>query len=362
MQLSTSFDSADSILRAYALGVVRERRYLGGGMFADPLLVSTDSGRYVLRAHRFRNSESSFRFQAETLDLVVNRGIRCPRVVRDRFGRLGQIRDSILWALYEYLDGHKYTWAAWLQAKSDARFLTNIGEVIARLHEALAQVHPIGEANLSPSLPPIQFSGMHTILGQWETDLARIESGAVGAQAPQARAALVANSTRIREHWMYLFDAVRDSPLSKLNLQIVHGDVSPVNMIFNLDDGSFGLIDWDCVRYGPRIYDALGDVLNRLPVAMTEQGDFNVDEVRLYLNGYQRAASRPLSPIELDCIPALCMARQLEDLRQRVFVLADLVPEMDAEYAALIRGRVRALDSIKAREAQLLRLRGDLSR
>lgn len=346
---------SNTILSNYRLGGVRECQYLSGGMFAKPLLISSDSGKFVLRAHRFRNTESSFRFQTEAMNALAARNFSCPRIIPDQFGRMGQVVGTVLWALYEYVEGSQYSWTEWVEAKRNTEFLMRIGAHVARLHDELATIKPEGNADLSPLLPPIQFPRLAKILKQWEADLDRIAHDRAVPSAPQSRCALLENASRIREHWEYLCKAVREYSVCEIDVQLVHGDISPVNMLFGATDG-FGLIDWDCLHYGLRMYDALGDVLNRHPTSTAESADFSIGEVCSYLEAYQRTSSRRFTRTELNCVPALCIARQLEDLRQRVWVLSDMMPALDAEYAVLIRGRVRMLDRIRACSEELFRM------
>jgi chorismate mutase len=45
-------------------------------------------------------------------------------------------------------------------------------------------------------------------------------------------------------------------------------------------------------------------------------------------------------------VPAFCLARQLEDLRQRLAVLRQLPPERDGEYETLIKMRAHLMEQI----------------
>jgi hypothetical protein len=105
-------------------------------------------------------------------------------------------------------------------------------------------------------------------------------------------------------------------------------------------------IDWDCTHLGTRLYDALGDVLNRPPDHRTDLNQFCQDHVDEYLEGYASGFSSPMSPEELRLVPLFCLARQLEDLRQRLYVLDQLDAAHDGLYAQLIKMRVEMMDQI----------------
>jgi aminoglycoside phosphotransferase (APT) family kinase protein len=151
---------------------------------------------------------------------------------------------------------------------------------------------------------------------------------------------------RIESHWERLAAALRQGRIDEQPTQIVHGDISPVNMVFQSDD-RVAFIDWDCVHVGHRMYDALGDVLNRPPDDRPDWNRFNLAEVEAYIDGYASRLTAPLTAGERRLAPAFCLARQLEDLRQRLFVLPKLDDAEDERYATLIGMRVEVMDQIE---------------
>ncbi|MBM3494241.1 MAG: hypothetical protein FJX72_07970, partial [Armatimonadetes bacterium] len=112
-------DLLGACAEAYDIGSVRRTEVLRGGMFLQPRLIETDRGRFVLRAHTFRNEASSFRFQAETIEYAAEHGFPCPRVLRRRDGRWGVRREGAFWALHEYADGDVLNWYRWCALKCD---------------------------------------------------------------------------------------------------------------------------------------------------------------------------------------------------------------------------------------------------
>jgi threonine aldolase len=347
--VKVEFPGAD-LLPAYDIGRVRDWRYLSGGMFLKPVLVTTGKGRYVLRAHRFRNTPEPFRFQAETLKHLAWEGIRCPQVIRTRDGALGHCLDRAFWALHQYLEGETYSWREWLRRRSEREFLERLANEVAKLHDALSRISPGGDADLPLSVPPIQFHLLERIHRQSVRDLEALACGS--ACCRRSCEALLACRAEIEQYWQILADAVESLRIGSLPRQIVHGDISPVNIVFD-SRGELSLIDWDCLHVGWRLYDALGDVMNRPPSEVALFGEYDAGQVRKYVQAYRASSSREQSPEELACAPAFCLARQLEDLRQRMSVLPELAQSSDEEYAILIKGRVRMMRSICEHETGL---------
>ncbi len=338
-------DALDAgFLSAYGIGPGVSTETLGGGMFLRPVLLTTSTGRFVLRRHSFRTRDETFRFQAEALEYVAAESIRCPVVLRDREGRFGRPRDGVFLALHRYIEGRQYPWTEWHAAKDRAGFLVTIGAQVARVHDALSRATPGGDDSLSPSLPPVRFHAIDEIREQWERDLGRL----AGIEAASSVRALRENRTELDEHWRTLSRAVDRLGIPDWPRQIVHGDVSPVNMIFDRDGQTFTLIDWDCLHRGLRLYDALGDVLHRPPLELAGSAPFREDHLGAYLHGYQKASAWPIPREELRAAPLFSLARQFEDLRQRMHVLPALPAAEDAGYATLIQGRVRMMRLIRA--------------
>jgi hypothetical protein len=189
-------------------------------MFLKLLLIITDTGKYVLRGHAFRNTEPSFQFQAEVLAHLQRIGIRVPQVVRDPPGRLGQRLGSAFWTLHEYIERHKYSWTAWRAAKSVPSFLEGIGSKIARIHDALADAKLGGESRFPSFLSPLRFPSIEAIHRHWNEDLDRLYSGTV-TQAPISRETLVASRNEVQENWRFLRGEVRSLGIPGLPRQRV---------------------------------------------------------------------------------------------------------------------------------------------
>lgn len=322
----------------YAIGRVLDCSALQGGMFERPALLLTEDGRYVLRRQAFRRTAGAFRFQAEAIAIAADAGIRCPRVIRAADGGWSVRTEDGLWALYEYSEGHVAEWGAWCAAK-DATTLRRLGAQVARVHNVLATARPAGDPRLRTSLPPIQFDKLAAAERDWQV---RMQALARSERLPAAetRAALMAADARVRQAFGLVASAAGLLPGLGLRRRVVHGDISPVNMVFQPGDPKFALIDWDCTHYGYRLYDALGDVLFRAPWDQPHLHTASVQELRDYLAGYVDEAQPAVTEGELALAPLFCVARQLEDLRQRLAVIAGLAPERDHEYACLVRMRL----------------------
>jgi aminoglycoside phosphotransferase (APT) family kinase protein len=337
----------DLVASTYGFKSIRIKRILAGGMFARPVLLETDRGLFVHRVHTFRSTEQAFRFQAETIDSVWRQGVSCSRVEPTPTGRWCTPMDSVtsVEAVHRFVEGQCDDWIDWHHRKrTQSGFLHSLGCKVAKLHNALACATPGGDSGLDLSLPPIQFRHIERIRAEWPRDVSGLRRQ-VGLCARNAREQLLSLASRIEKHWEWLTLFVAKVPHWNLPTQIVHGDISPVNMVAR-SDGQIAFIDWDSVHIGHRMYDAMGDVLNRPPHDRPSWNRFNWEEIDKYVDGYASCTAQPLTILERQMMPAFCLARQLEDLRQRLRAIPTIDPSDDDVYATLIGMRVAMMDQI----------------
>jgi len=338
--------SLEQVARLYGFRELRVERELTGGMFARPIVVQTDRGTFVQRVHRFRNTEPAFRFQAEVTNAASRLGVVCPRIEPTCDGAWCVDAAGGVVAVHEFLEGTCDSWAEWQDRKRDQRdFLHDLGRLVARLHDTLRRIEPRGDARLDYQLPPIQFGQLERTRSAWQRGMEKLRTTKTKSEK-HSREAMLSFEARIEKFWDMLMGACSDNALAGVRAQIVHGDVSPVNIVFT-PTGDMAFIDWDCVHIGHRVYDALGDVLNRAPHDGEAPTMFSREEVVEYLEGYESKIAEPLTNNEKRLVPAFCLARQLEDLRQRLRVIPDLVPSQDAIYAQLIAMRVETMEQIE---------------
>lgn len=332
--------------RHYGLRDVQVQRELPGGMFARPLLLSTEKGSFVYRSHRFRPTEQSFRFQADVVATAAKLGM-APQILPTVSGDpcMADPYGEGVVALHTYAEGWQYDWEAWretLDASPD--FLVSLGATVATLHNALAASRPAGDATLTCDLPPVQLAYLDRVRAAWQRDIELLASRPE-IECETARVALLTRRDFLADCWNEL--AERSAQVVDLARQPVHGDISPVNLVWGEGSGPV-FIDWDATHVGHRLYDALGDVLHRAPVTLPDANQLRLDHLCGYLEGYSAAIDRPLSQPELAMIPAFTLARQLEDLRQRLAVLPTLATHLDSTYARLIDRRCDMLSQILA--------------
>ena len=130
------------------------------------------------------------------------------------------------------------------------------------------------------------------------------------------------------------FDARRDEVLARiapLPLQLVHGDLTPDNVLVSRADWTASFIDLDHLPLAPRVFDLakyLSRRLRRLPLPAATQN------VERFVAGYHRAS--PLTAEEIDALPAMILAMNLLEASWTARILSGqlerrLLPDQQAE-------------------------------
>lgn len=130
------------------------------------------------------------------------------------------------------------------------------------------------------------------------------------------------------------FRARRDEVLARiasLPLQLVHGDLTPDNVLVSRAEGTVSFIDLDHLPLAPRVWDLakyLSRRLRRLPPSTAAQN------VERFVASYHRAS--PLAAEEIHALPAMILAMNLLEASWTARILSGalerrLLPEQQAE-------------------------------
>ena len=200
---------------------------------------------------------------------LLEEGVRVPAFLLTDDGSItaGPTEDSfVLMRAFE----HEHRLAADIP-----RFESEVGSATAHLHQAMSRY----------SQP----------LGSYTED---IEGG-------------ITNGLRLSDDLLRRLDMVRGEilqRLSKLPLQVIHGDFTPDNVL-NLTQGrGIGFIDFDHLPNGPRIWDIAKYLSRRIRFRWCQEAPATVrmDSVEAFVAGYTKVV--PLDLAEIEALPGAALA------------------------------------------------------
>lgn len=119
------------------------------------------------------------------------------------------------------------------------------------------------------------------------------------------------NGLRLSDDFLRRLDAVRDEILqllSKLPLQVIHGDFTPDNVLHLSQGRGIGFIDFDHLPNGPRIWDIAKYLSRRIRFRWCQGAPATVrmDCVEAFLAGYTKVV--PLDQTEIEALPGAALA------------------------------------------------------
>jgi 4-aminobutyrate aminotransferase-like enzyme/Ser/Thr protein kinase RdoA (MazF antagonist) len=279
------FDSEEARDLAHSLFGVRGEAHETSGERDQTFQIVDGSTRYVLKISNAAESESNLDFEAGLLRHLESTelAVRVPRLVRRGDLPHGAVRVRAaadgakhFVRMFEFLDGN----AGVARAGLDQATVEQFGETVAALGLALrGYFHP--------------GAGRELI---WDLrNLASLEQ--LIDCVPTHGQALVARTVEY-------FEAEATPRWPALPAQVVHGDLTLENVLFDATGGTCGVIDFGDSHHGPRLLDiasALASVLRK------RGGAEALRATRSFLDGYCRKA--PLEPAERELLGPTLGAR-----------------------------------------------------
>jgi Ser/Thr protein kinase RdoA (MazF antagonist) len=282
-------DLAHLVEREYAIAAPVKVGLLNRG-FNDTYLVTDREGdRRVLRVYNrdkyWIRSESDLRFELDLLEHLAAAGLGVirpyQRTVGDRLGRLAAPEGERCFALFTYAPGRP-SYEGMLTAEQWGEF----GSGIARMH--------------------LQMDTFRTSHDRYHLDECILIERPLASLAPYARsgqaAAELAELGKLGQQLTDVIHRLRAIPGA---YGIIHADLHRGNTNVG-DDGRFVTFDFDHCGFGLRAFDLV--TFYRGP----DSPDEDRQRWQAVLAGYQQV--RPLSPAEVDALPALAACRAMWDI------------------------------------------------
>ncbi|MFC0220609.1 homoserine kinase type II [Pseudochelatococcus lubricantis] len=289
-------DVSDAELSAfvarYDIGALLSAKGIAEGVENSNFLLQTESGFYILTLYEKRVNEADLPFFIGLMDHLAERGITCPRPVRDREGRALQRLAGRPAAMVTFLSGMSVN-------RPEAVHCAELGRTLARLHAAGADFS-LRRANA------LSLAGWRPLCEQ-----ARDQADSV---SPGLRARIADDLAALEAAWP------RGLPEG-----VIHADLFPNNVFF-LGERLSGLIDFYFACNDAFAYD-LAICLNAW--CFEPDGSFNITKGHAMTHAYEEV--RPLTEAEVAALPVLARGAGLR------FLLTRLVDWLNVPPGALVK-------------------------
>jgi Ser/Thr protein kinase RdoA (MazF antagonist) len=237
---------------------------------------------------------------------LLEEGVRVPAFLLTDDGSItaGPTEDSfVLMRAFE----HEHRVAAEIP-----RFESEVGSATAHLHQAMSRY----------SQP----------LGSYTED---IEGG-------------ITNGLRLSDDLLRRLDMVRGENLqrlSKLPLQVIHGDFTPDNVLHLTQGRGIGFIDFDHLPNGPRIWDIAKYLSRRIRFRWCQEAPATVrmDCVEAFVAGYTKVV--PLDLAEIEALPGAALAYNVMEASYDQSILDGILQRrMLPNHAEVLKDTLETID------------------
>ena len=261
-----------ALLANYGVIASRTPRTVPFGARNVHVLVTTPSGRKVLKQYRERWTESTVAYEHAVLRRLGEVGFPSVRVNPTLSGDTVVASGGRLHALFDFVPGTTYT-ARLMPYRSRLRLLTRAGLTLGELHRELAGFTP--EAVHHLGFRSATLDRTHDLAWYRETlDGLRLRQYSVPPDRASDADELSRRADEIESRLDRLVEELERADLPRV---VIHGDFGIHNLVFR-PDGTVVVFDFELARLEWRLVD-LVIVLSR---ALPQSG-------RVFLDGYRRS-------------------------------------------------------------------------
>ncbi|MEY3602313.1 MAG: hypothetical protein RL169_1557 [Armatimonadota bacterium] len=156
------------------------------------------------------------------------------------------------------------------------------------------------------------------------------------------------NGLRLSDDLLRRLDAVRDEILqllSKLPLQVIHGDFTPDNVLHLSQGRGIGFIDFDHLPNGPRIWDIAKYLSRRIRFRWCQGAAATVrmDCVEAFVAGYTKVV--PLDQTEIEALPGAALAYNVMEASYDQSIMDGILPRrMLPDHAEVLKDTLQTID------------------
>jgi Ser/Thr protein kinase RdoA (MazF antagonist) len=285
-------DSAISLLVRYDLGTLRSVKPLSGESRSQNVLVSTDRGRWMLKAYRASLGVEAIIFEHSLLQHLAVCALPAPRLESARSGDTCVEHAGSRYALYRFVDGYRLDRLLLSPSRRQA-FLVATARILGRYHVVVREFLPKGR-KLDGYRPD---NGTRWRDHHWFAR--RIAAYREYLRSRQSQDSLLLDGLEVVERDLLELGERLARQGGDAPWLAIHGDVGPYNLLVRLD-GSVMMLDFECAHLEMRAYDVISALAT---CAGRRDGSIDLVKANLFVQAYQELW--PLEREEIRLMPDL---------------------------------------------------------
>jgi len=293
------------VLKQYAVEQRGPARNLPMSRRTRNVVVPTSVGKKVLKLYRPKWHAPTVLYVHSILEHLAERNFPALRFLRTSEGQSFASLAGRNYALFDFVPGAVYS-TSFLPRSHRLRLEGVAGRTLARFHRALEGFLPAGSHHLGFA----SFTAdRHCDLSWHIRTVNELENRSRSVNRPEDRVHLdwlLNVSGPVLDELRTLDRLLRRASLPRV---VIHGDFGLHNLVFH-SPGEATVLDFESARLEWRLSDLVG-TLSRY---RDRRGNYDVDRMRCFLQGYQ--AVSPLSAQECELLPAAWRFRKLQSVLQ----------------------------------------------
>jgi Ser/Thr protein kinase RdoA (MazF antagonist) len=228
------------VLYQYDIAPVKEVSLSFFGMANEVFVITTETGKVVLKNCFKRNTAELVKNEVALIDHLNANGCPTPKIIPAKDGRLFVEFSGHFYVMTEYTDDRTITWSE----PNKLRFIPETVEAMASFHKAMDSFE---EPHSDLQLKVIDTEAYLVWLDGLEEELLRSQE--------EKAAAMLSLVPKFRQCAQRLQQAIDATDISPLKRCYVHGDMHCFNLFYDENDHFTQIIDFDFSRLDHRLAD-----------------------------------------------------------------------------------------------------------
>lgn len=258
----------ESVCREHRLGTFIQMIGILGSSTNTILLIETSKGKFIVRFVTYPPSLERLLYIEETILYLKKSSLPVATAIMNNSNEYFSLVNNKMIQVYPYIKGLRY--------RDNPNQIQSSARMLSKFHDAL----------INYQNGPLPTDSIYPTVGNLEKRLNRLIQNEKSISSSSISKINQLHSG-ICNHW-------EKAEKSNLMETIIHDDWHPWNQLFNKKGTVVGILDFECIRHGKRIYD-IAYAIYHIYTHSAEK----VKHAKMFLEGYGRMTTEEKSILSL---------------------------------------------------------------